>query len=136
MISEKINLCAPIPAGLHRQVRERQTQSGKSLGEYMTWLITEFYQSKEEPNMMNTETRTVAFQVPTELFEEFKDYLQRHGMKQKEFFLACIQEPSRMKRRSLLQKPNRRLRRSRRICRKKTNKIKLVRRRMTWRRFF
>ena len=41
--------------------------------------------------MTNTETRTVAFQVPAELFEEFKDYLQRHGMKQKDFFLACIQ---------------------------------------------
>ena len=41
--------------------------------------------------MTNTETRTVAFQVPAELFEEFKDYLQRHGMKQKEFFLSCIQ---------------------------------------------
>ena len=91
MISEKINLCAPIPAGLHRQVRERQTQSGKSLGEYMTWLITTFYQSEEEQKMTNTETRTVAFQVPAELFEEFKDYLQRHGMKQKEFFLSCIQ---------------------------------------------
>lgn len=91
MISEKINLCAPIPVGLHRQVRERQTQSGKSLGEYMTWLITTFYQFEEEQKMTNTETRTVAFQVPAELFEAFKDYLQRHGMKQKEFFLACIQ---------------------------------------------
>ena len=86
------NLCAQIPIDLHRKVREHQEQSGKSLGEYMTWLITEFYQSKEEPNIMNTETRTVAFQVPAELFEEFKEYLQRHGMKQKEFFLACIQD--------------------------------------------
>lgn len=41
--------------------------------------------------MTNTETRTVAFQVPAELFEAFKDYLQRRGMKQKEFFLSCIQ---------------------------------------------
>ena len=40
---------------------------------------------------MNTETRTVAFQVPPELFEEFKAYLQRNSLKQKEFFLACIQ---------------------------------------------
>lgn len=92
MAGEKINLCAPIPAGLHRQVRERQTQSGKSLGEYMTWLITTFYQSEEEQKMMNTDTRTVAFQVPAELFEAFKDYLQRRGMRQKKFFLACIQD--------------------------------------------
>lgn len=40
---------------------------------------------------MNAETRTVAFQVPPELFEVFKAYLHRNGLKQKEFFLACIQ---------------------------------------------
>ena len=40
---------------------------------------------------MNTETRTVAFQVPFELFEDFKAYLQRPSLKQKDFFLACIQ---------------------------------------------
>ena len=91
MAGETKNLCAQIPIDLHRKVREHQEQSGKSLGEYMTWLITTFYQSEEEQKMTNTETRTVAFQVPAELFEEFKDYLQRHGMKQKEFFLSCIQ---------------------------------------------
>ena len=40
---------------------------------------------------MNTDTRTVAFQVPADLFEQFKEYLQRHGLKQKDFFLDCIQ---------------------------------------------
>ena len=57
-------------------------------------------------------------------------------MKQKEFFLACIQNALADEAEELLKKPNRKLRRSRRICRKKTNKIKLVRRRMTRRRFF
>lgn len=91
MVGETKNLCVQIPLDLHRQVREHQEHSGKSLGEYMTWLITTFYQSEEEQKMTNTETRTVAFQVPAELFEAFKDYLQRRGMKQKEFFLSCIQ---------------------------------------------
>lgn len=91
MAGETKNLCAQIPINLHRKVREQQEQSGKSLGEYMTWLITTFYQSEEEQKMTNAETRTVAFQVPAELFEEFKDYLQRRGMKQKDFFLSCIQ---------------------------------------------
>ena len=58
----------------------------------MTQLITEFYHMKENQGNMNTETRTVAFQVPPELFEEFKAYLQRNHIKQKEFFLACIQQ--------------------------------------------
>ena len=38
------NLCAPIPSALHAQVRENQEASGKTLGQYMTWLITQFYE--------------------------------------------------------------------------------------------
>ena len=85
------NLCAPIPEGLHARVREEQEASGQTLGQYMTWLIQTFYdnQNKEE-NTMNTDKRTVAFQVPGELFEKFKDYLQEWGIKQNAFFLDCI----------------------------------------------
>lgn len=57
----------------------------------MTQLITEFYQMKEGYQNMNLNMKTIAFQVPVELFEEFKAYLQRNNFKQKEFFLGCIQ---------------------------------------------
>ena len=85
------NLCAPIPEGLHARVREEQEASGQTLGQYMTWLIQTFYdnQNKEE-NTMNADKRTVAFQVPGELFEKFNDYLQERGIKQNAFFLDCI----------------------------------------------
>lgn len=36
--------------------------------------------------------RTVAFQVPEELFEQFKEYLKQHNMKQNAFFLDCIRQ--------------------------------------------
>ena len=91
MTEEKRNLCAQVPISLHSRVRQEQEESGQTLSEYMTQLITEFYHMKENQGNMNTETRTVAFQVPPELFEEFKAYLQRNHIKQKEFFLACIQ---------------------------------------------
>ena len=91
MEQEKKNLCAQLPLTLHRQVRERQESSGKTLSEYMTWLITTFYEREEEKQMINPETRTVAFQVPAELFEQFKAYLDQHQIKQKAFFLDCIQ---------------------------------------------
>ena len=85
------NLCAPVPAGLHARVREAQEASGQTLGQYITWLIQTFYdnQNKEE-NTMNTDKRTVAFQVPGELFEKFKAYLQERGIRQNAFFLDCI----------------------------------------------
>ena len=85
------NLCAPIPAELHARVREAQEASGQTLSQYMTWLIQTFYENQnKEEHMMNTDKRTVAFQVPGELFEKFKDYLQEKGIKQNAFFLDCI----------------------------------------------
>ena len=84
------NLCAKIPLDLHQKIRTCQEASGKTLSEYMTWLITSFYEM-EGKTPMNTDTRTVAFQIPAELFEQFKDYLQRHNIRQKDFFLDCIQ---------------------------------------------
>ena len=85
------NLCAPAPAGLHARVREAQEASGQTLSQYMTWLIQTFYENQnKEEHMMNTDKRTVAFQVPGELFEKFKDYLQEKGIKQNAFFLDCI----------------------------------------------
>ena len=57
----------------------------------MTWLITKFYES-EMKNTVKENVRTVAFQVPEELFERFKEYLKRQGMKQNAFFLDCIRQ--------------------------------------------
>ena len=37
-------------------------------------------------------TRTIAFQVPEELFQKIKDYLQRNNMTQKEFMLGLIED--------------------------------------------
>lgn len=84
------NLCAPIPAGLHARVREEQEASGQTLGQYMTWLIQTFYDNQKEETTMSGDKRTVAFQVPGELFEKFKDYLQERGIEQNAFFLDCI----------------------------------------------
>lgn len=83
------NLCAPIPESLHEKVRQKQGESGKNLGEYMTWLITEFYK-QEGVVMMKGDQRTVAFQVDSELFEKFKEFLKTKGIKQNAFFVDCI----------------------------------------------
>ena len=84
------NLCAQIPESLHAKVRERQEASGQTLGQYMTELITKFFGQEMKPTMKENQ-RTVAFQVSTELFEQFKEYLKRQGIKQNAFFLSCIQ---------------------------------------------
>lgn len=40
---------------------------------------------------MIDDKKTVAFQVPADLFEQFKAYLKKHNIKQNAFFLDCIQ---------------------------------------------
>ena len=86
------NLCAPIPSDLHAKVREHQEASGKTLGQYMAWLITQFYEYEKGGNAsMADNKRTVAFQVPADLFEQFKAYLEKNHIKQNAFFLDCIQ---------------------------------------------
>ena len=85
------NLCAQIPESLHSQLRARQEESGQTLGQYMTWLITKFYESEGKSTMKENQ-RTVAFQVPEDLFEQFKAYLKQQGIKQNAFFLNCIRQ--------------------------------------------
>lgn len=91
MAEKTKNLCAQLPESLHTQVRQRQEESGKTLSEYITALITEFYE-REGKHMANGYTRTVAFQVDKDLFERFKKFLKEKGIKQNAFFLDCINQ--------------------------------------------
>ncbi|WP_312613903.1 4-oxalocrotonate tautomerase [Oscillibacter sp.] len=90
------NLCAQIPESLHARVRTEQEQSGQTLSQYVTALITEYYNLKEGRKMEGT--RTMAFQIPEELFQRIKRYLdsesERTGKKvsQREFVLGLIQK--------------------------------------------
>ena len=88
MAEKTRNLCAEIPLELHTKVRQRQAESGETLSRYMTALITKFYEMEENVKMDKDNVRTVAFQVPTELFE----HLKRNGIKQNAFFLDCIRQ--------------------------------------------
>ena len=92
MAEKTRNLCAEIPLELHTKVRQRQAESGETLSRYMTTLITKFYEMEENVKMDKDNVRTVAFQVPTELFEQLKAYLKRNGIKQNAFFLDCIRQ--------------------------------------------
>ena len=76
----------------YTKVRQRQAESGETLSRYMTALITKFYEMEENVKMDKDNVRTVAFQVPTELFEQLKAYLKRNGIKQNAFFLDCIRQ--------------------------------------------
>lgn len=89
MAEKTKNLCAQIPEDLHNRVREEQERSGQTLSQYMTWLITKFYEGREK----NVEdTRTLAVQMPAELFQRLDEYCKSHKLKKKEFILSLVRK--------------------------------------------
>ncbi len=63
---ETRNLCAQIPLALHAQVCETREQSGLTTAQYITQLLTEYYEMKENGGrvtMATNNTRTMAFQI-------------------------------------------------------------------------
>ena len=95
MAENQKNLCAMIPAELHSRVRAAQEQSGLTLGEYMTRLLTDYYERGAEK--MEKGMRTMAFQMPQEMFDRLKKLLEQESLRtgkkvsQKEFVLGLIQ---------------------------------------------
>ena len=89
MAEKTKNLCAQIPEDLHNRVRQEQEQSGKTLSQYMTWLITTFYESKGSAKTME-DTRTLAVQMPAELFDRLDAYLTKNKLKKKEFIIGLV----------------------------------------------
>ena len=90
-MADKKNLCATIPADLHARVRQEQERSGRTLSEFVEQLITDYYKMKEGTKMTG-DMRTMAIQLPEELFERLKAYLQRNILKQKQFIIGLIED--------------------------------------------
>ena len=85
MADEKKGITVKIDADLHAEIREYlERHEGVTMDELHPKI-----QQKEGNNMGNM--RTMAFQVPEELFQRIKDYLHRNNMSQKEFVLGLIE---------------------------------------------
>ena len=93
------NLCAQIPLTLHDRVCTEKDQAGLTTAQYITNLLTEYYQMKENGgnmNMANNGSRTMAFQIPEELFQRIKRHLERETLRtgkkltQRDFVLNLI----------------------------------------------
>ena len=90
-MADKKNLCAQIDTALHARVRQEQEQSGQTLSEFVEQLITDYYKMKEGTKMTG-DTRTLATQIPEELFERLKAYLKKNGLKQRQFIIGLIED--------------------------------------------
>lgn len=78
-----------LPVALHTRVRQEQEKAGMSLGEYVEAMITEYYDWKDG-KIMTGEMRTLAAQIPAELFDRLDRYLKERGIKKKDFLVDII----------------------------------------------
>ena len=95
MAESKKNLCAMIPVELHDRVRAEQEQAGLTLSVYITGLLTKYFEKGGVE--MKEGMRTMAFQMPEEMFQRLKKLLERESARtgkkvsQKEFVLGLVQ---------------------------------------------
>ena len=98
-MTETKNLCAQVPISLHNRVTEAKEALGQTTAEYITNLLTEYYEMKENGGntaMTNGKNRTMAFQINEELFQRIKAHLDRESARlgrkvtQREFVLGAI----------------------------------------------
>lgn len=100
-MAETKNLCAQIPLELHAKVCGEREQREQTTGQYITELLMEYYEMKEnggKTTMADNGSRTMAFQIPEELFQRIKQHLERESARngrkvtQREFVLGLIEE--------------------------------------------
>ena len=91
--NEKKGVTVKIDAELHAEVKKYIEEHGITMGDFVTLALQDELHPKlniqEEKTMGNM--RTLAFQVPEELFQKIKDYLQRNNMTQKQFVVGLIE---------------------------------------------
>ena len=100
-MAEKRNLCAMIPLDLFTKVGAARDQAGQTNGEFITNLLTEYFNWKENggTNMAreNGKERTLAFQISEDLFNRIKAHLERESRRlgskvtQKDFVIGLIE---------------------------------------------
>ena len=90
-----------IPLELHAKVCGEREQREQTTSQYITELLMEYYEMKEnggKTTMANNGSRTMAFQIPEELFQRIKQHLERESARsgrkvtQREFVLSLIEE--------------------------------------------
>jgi len=96
-MNETRSLCAQIPADLHDKVRGEKERAGKTLNQYITDFLTEYYRQREKGGKHTEIMRTLAFQITVELFQRIKARLSRESasrgekLTQREFILELIE---------------------------------------------
>ena len=98
-MEQTANLCAQVPVSLLARIREEQEKAGLPRGEYITQILTSYYDDQNRKGEKTMEfTKTMAFQIPEDLFNRIKDHLDRETKRtgkrltQKDFVIGLIEQ--------------------------------------------
>ena len=88
---EKKGITVKVEAALHAEVRQYLKSHGMTMAEFVTLALQDELHPKIQMKEDTGSMRTLAFQVPDDLFRRIKEYLQRNNMTQKEFIIGLIE---------------------------------------------
>ena len=93
MADEKKGITVKIDADLHAEIREYIESQGMTMAEFVSQALYNELHPKIQPQEVKNmgPMRTMAFQMPEEMFQRLKDYLHEHNMTQKEFVLGLVE---------------------------------------------
>ena len=91
---EKKGISVRIDADLHAEVSQYLRDHGLTMAEFVTRALDDELHPKIQMKEGNTmeNMKTIAVQVPEDLFQRIKDYLQRNNMTQKQFLIGLIED--------------------------------------------
>ncbi len=89
------NLCAQISLDLHQKISDAKEVAGLTTAQFITNLLLEYYEMKEDggKTTMANNSRTMAFQIPEELFQRIKAHLERETARSTDFRMSRIEKP-------------------------------------------
>ena len=90
--SAKKGITVKVDAELHAQVSQYLKEHGMTMSEFVSLALdNELHPKIEMEDKKMEKMRTLAFQVPEDLFLRIKDYLQRNNLSQKDFVIGLIE---------------------------------------------
>lgn len=87
----KKGITVKVDAELHAEVRQYLEDHGMTMSEFVSLALADELHPKIQMKEDTGSMRTLAFQVPDDLFRRIKEYLQRNNMTQKEFMIGLIE---------------------------------------------
>lgn len=92
MEQETKGITVKINAALHAEVRQYLEENNMTMAEFVARALDDELHPKMKEDAKMENTRTIAFQVPEDLFQRLKDYLRRNEITQRQLMVTLIEE--------------------------------------------